>query len=164
MGAIQTIRRDEATMRKLFSEVSAAAATFESRWTWPTLMRLNEPFAKRLRDQRDLFDAAMAPGGSSDDIEVHGPAMCRGYVAACRAMEKASAPDDAYRLGTDPATGIRVAIGIQKAATMRVELLQGQGNVSWITPDEVAVMIASSTDKAMFIAAVKRIFPGSAMS
>jgi hypothetical protein len=161
---IQTIRREDAAMRKWFPEVCAAAAAFESRWTWLSLMRVNKNFAGRLRAQLDLYDVAMAPGGSVDDIEAHAAAMCRGYVAACRVMERAGAPDDAYQLGSDPNSGTRVAIGIQKAATVRVELLQGQSNVIWISPDEVAVMIASSVDTGMFIATVKRTFPGSVMS
>jgi hypothetical protein len=72
----------------------------------------------------------------------------------------AEVPDDAYQLGTDPATGVRVAIGIQRAAIGRLAQIYGQGAVIFVTPDEVAVMMASSGDAASFIGTVKTLFPG----
>jgi hypothetical protein len=55
-------------------------------------------------------------------------------------------------------TGFRVAIGEQKAAAERVAELHGQA-VVWITPDEVAAIIAN-IEAFKPIAAIKRIFPG----
>jgi hypothetical protein len=93
-------------------------------------------------------------------------------------MEQAEAPDDAYQLGSDPATGTRdecpdhddpgidvvslgwVAIGIQRAVIGRLALIYGQGAVIFVTPDEIAVMMASSGDAASFVGTVKRLFPG----
>lgn len=162
MSTIQTVRCEDAAIRKWFAEVSTAAAAFEARWTWPTLDRLDPLIAGLLRKQRALFGQAMATG-SSGDIEAHGVSMCKGYRLACGSMERVQAPDDAYQLGTDIKSGARVAIGIQKAATTRLEALHGQGDVIFITPDEVAEMIAASADKAIFIATVKRKFPGAVM-
>jgi len=156
------IKRDDAAMRKWFAEVSAAAKVFESRWTWLTLCRHDAPLAQRLREQRDLFDAAMVTG-TSNEIETQGAAMCRGYAAACGALERVEAPDDAYQIGRDPATGVGVAIGVQRAAADRVLEVYGPG-VIWITPDEVATMIAASADAVHFVTAVKRLFPGAVVS
>jgi hypothetical protein len=83
-----------------------------------------------------------------------------GYAVASSALELADAPDDAYQLGTDPATGVRVAIGIQRSAVGRLAAIYGQGAVIFVTPDEVAVMMAASGDAASFVGTVKRLFPG----
>jgi hypothetical protein len=162
MSTIQTVRRKESVMRSWFAEVSTAAVAFEARWTWPTLDRIDPRIAGLLRQQRALFDLAIETG-SNEEIEAHGASMCRGYRVACGAMERVEAADTAYQLGTDIKSGVRVAIGIQKAATTRLGALHGQGEVIFVTPDEVAEMIAASADKACFIATVKRKFPGSVM-
>lgn len=158
----QAIRQEDDAMRKWFALVSAAAAAFEARWTWPTLGRIDGALAIRLREQRDLFDRAMLTGTVAE-IETHGGAMCRGYAAACGALERAEAPDDAYMLGSDPATGQRVAIGTQKAAVTRLKELYGDA-VVFMTPDEVAMLISASADAAHFIGAVKRLWPGSVVT
>jgi hypothetical protein len=158
------VRREDAAIRKWFAEVSKAVACFEARWTWPTLERIDLDLADDLREQKDLFDHAMERG-SNDDIERHGAAMCRGYRMVCAVLEEvgaAAAPDDAYQLGTDIESGTRVAIGIQKAALDQIDKIEGQSPVIFVTPDEVAAMIANPA-KARAIASVKRMFPGAVM-
>ena len=78
-------------------------------------------------------------------------------------MEQAAAPDNAYQLGSDSATGIRVAIGVQRAVVPRLKELYGDA-VIFITPYEVAVLIASSADAAHFVGAVKKLFPGAVVN
>lgn len=146
-----------AAVRHWLGEVSAAAIPLESRWTMLALRRVDEGLARRLHEQRGLFDQAVF-SGSSDEIETHGSAMCRGYAAAVRALSSAEEPDDAYQLGSDPETGCRVAIGSQKAAVARVREIHGE-DVIWITPDEVACLL-SSVEKFKFVGAVKQMFPG----
>lgn len=154
MRAARQLQREDATLRSWFEQVSAAAAVFESRWTMRTLCRIDTSLATRLREQRDLFDEAMVTGTDAD-IERHGVAMCRGYVAVCSALERAEAPDDAYMLGADVATGLRVAVGVQKAAATRAAEIH---DAIWVTPDEIAAIMASAPFTA--IAETKRLFPG----
>ena len=118
--------------------VSDAAAPFESRWTLRTLQRLEPELFERFADQQGLYHEALVTG-TPDDVEEQSAAMCRGWAAVTRAMEAAGAPDDAYLLGFH--AGTRVAIGEQKHAIARVRELHGD-QVVWITPDEVAALIA----------------------
>jgi hypothetical protein len=55
-------------------------------------------------------------------------------------------------------SGFRVAIGQQKAAAKRVRELHGD-RVVWVTPDEVAAIVAN-LEAFKPIAAIKRLFPG----
>ena len=119
-------------------QVSEAAAPFESRWTLRALQRLNPDLHERLLDQQGLYHPALVTGDSSD-VDEQSAAMCRGWAAVARAMEAAAVPDDAYLLGFH--SGTRVAIGEQKHAIARVRELHGTP-VIWITPDEVAALIA----------------------
>jgi hypothetical protein len=63
-----------------------------------------------------------------------------------------------YLLGQDMRIGFRVAIGQQKAAAHRVRKLHGE-TVVWITPDEVAAIVAN-LEAFKPIAVIKRLFPG----
>jgi len=152
--AARGLRRDDEVLREWFATVESAAALFESRWTRRALRRVDAALADRLREQRDLFDQAMVTG-TADEIETQGAAMCRGYVAACGALERAEVPDDAYMLGGPSVTGLRVAIGVQKAAATRVAELHG---AIWMTPDEVSDIMSSAPFNK--IAAAKLVFPG----
>lgn len=149
--------RSEQVVRHWHAEVGAAARTFEARWTNLALRRVDSGLATRLFEQRGLFDQACITG-TVDEVELHGAAMCRGWSAAVRAMEQADEPDDAYMLGSDPATGLKVAVGQSKASVGRVAELHGQ-DVVWVTPDEVAALMAS-VEAFKFAYAVKQHFPG----
>lgn len=139
-------------------QVSDAALPLERRWTWLALRRVDGDLARRLHEQRGLFDQACVTG-SDDEVATHGAAMCRGYAAAVRSLEQADEPDDAYQIGQDSLTGLKVAIGQQKAAVDRVRELHGD-RVVWVTPDEVAKLMAS-VEQFKFVGAVKQLFPGS---
>ena len=84
------------------------------------------------------------------------PAAARGYAEAAQALQDAGEADDAYMIGEDPRTGFRVIIGQQRAAARRE--LNGKA-VIWITPDEVAAVLAN-LEAFKPIAAVKTFFPG----
>lgn len=144
-------------VRHWHGEVSRAASGFESRWTWLALRRVDDDLGRRLFEQRGLFDEACVVGDASE-IEEQGAALCRGYVAAIQRLVASDAPDDAYQLGSDPLTGMKVAIGVQQAARDRVRELHGS-EVIWITPDEVAVLM-SSVESFKALKAVKQVFPG----
>jgi hypothetical protein len=152
------LKQDDMELRQWFDMVSSAAAAFEARWTRATLKRVDPSLAERLSEQRDLFDAAMVKG-TYTEIAKQGAAMCRGYAAACGALERAEAPDDAYMLGTDPETGMTVAVGLQKASADHVAEVH---HAIWITPDEVAMLLASAPFSAM--TSVKRLFPGAELT
>ena len=124
------------------------------------LRRVDPTLAARLLEQVALFDKATITG-SDDDVAKHGAATVRGWGACVRAMEAAGTEDAAYVLGWDAATGFRVAIGDQRAAAGRVAEIHGQ-SVVWISPDEVAAVLAS-VESFKAIAAIKRFFPGAEM-
>lgn len=139
------------------NETSAAAAAFEARWTMIGLRRLDHDLAVALQEQKELFHEACAIGAPSEIIE-QGAALLRGYAAVTQAMEAAEIPDDSYHLGVCPTTGFKVAIGVNKQSQKRVVELHGQ-DVVWISPDEVATLMASS-QAFMMVAAIKKKFPG----
>ena len=155
-----TIQRQHAAIRKWQGAVAEAALPFESRWTLAALKRVDADLYRRFRDQHPLFDQALFTG-TAEEIDLHGAALCRGYSQVIQALERAAEPDDAYLLGEDMRTGFRVAIGQQKAAARRVRGVHGQA-VIWITPDEVAAVIAN-VEAFKPIAVIKRLFPGAEM-
>ena len=148
---------DEQVLRYWIGEVSSTAALLERRWTRAALKRVDPDIAKRLEEQRDLFDRA-AVTGTVDEIERHGAALCRGYAVALKTLENAQEPDDAYLLGQDPRSGFRVAIGHQKPAAERVQEAHGRA-VVWISPDEVAAIL-SGLEAFKALSTIKRMFPG----
>jgi hypothetical protein len=109
---------------------------------------------------RSLLDQALVTG-TPEEIELHGAALCRGYAKAIQVLEVAAEPDDAYMLGQDMRSGFRVAIGRRKAVAQRVREVHGE-TVVWITPDEVATIVAN-LEAIRPIAAIKRLFPGAEM-
>jgi hypothetical protein len=152
--------KSDTTVRHWRGEVSKAAAAYEARWTDLSLRRVDSDLAQRLFEQRGLFDEACVIG-TVDDIETQGSAMCRGYAAAVKAMEQVGHVDDAYMLGSDPTTGLKVAVGMSKASIPRVTELHGQ-DVVWVTPDEVAALMAS-VEAFRFAHAVKQKWPAAEM-
>jgi hypothetical protein len=157
---IATIQREQAAIRQWQAAVAEAVLPFESRWTWAALKRVDAGIYRRLMDQRGFFDRALVTG-TPEEIEIHGAALCRGYAVAIQTLERVAEPDDAYMLGQDMRTGFRVAIGQQKVAAQRVRELHGDV-VVWITPDEVAAVIAN-VEAFKPIVAIKRLFPGAEM-
>jgi hypothetical protein len=153
---MSTMDRDQATIRHWLGACSDAALPFERRWTFKALRRVQSDLAQRLLEQRGLFDQACVTG-SIDEVELQGAALCRGWAAAARALEAAGEEDDAYQLGCDVATGLKVAIGSQKSAADRVRELHGDRFV-WVTPDEVATMLAG-VEAFKFVGAVRQFFP-----
>ena len=137
--------------------MSSAACAFESRWTLAALRRVDGDLARRLFEQRGLFDQACVTG-TAEEVDLQGAALCRGYAAAVQTLSQAQAPDDAYMLGADPVSGLKVAIGDQKAAAARVREIHGE-RVVWVTPDECASLLAS-VEAFKFVGAVKQFFPG----
>lgn len=141
----------------LLSSVTTSASSFESRWTLGALHRVDAELYRRLLEQRSLYNTA-AVTGSQSEVEKHAAAMCRGWQAACRAMEQAGVSDDAYMLGRCRETGTVVAIGQQRAGAARAVEVHGE-DVIWVTPDEVAQVFAN-LQAFRPIAELKRTFPG----
>jgi hypothetical protein len=139
------------------AQVSQAAQAFEARWTAASLRRLDPDLAEALHDQVNLFGEACVTG-TAQEIEIHGEATVRGYGQVVEAMQNAQIEDDAYQLGIDMISGTKVAIGTQKAAAQRVRKIHGN-DVIWLTPDEVARMLAG-VESFKTIGAVKKFFPG----
>jgi hypothetical protein len=157
MGALAAPQTDVEAVRYWIRAVSEAAIPFESRWTWAALKRVDPDVHDRLREQCKLFNSVLGTGPLAD-VEAHGAATCRGYAKAFQLLEGAAEPDDAYQLGQDPRTGLRIAIGHQKASAGRLREVYGEA-VVWITPDEVAMLLAI-VDAFKPITVSKRLFPG----
>jgi hypothetical protein len=143
---------DRDWLMPLLRQVSEAAQGYESRWTLRALKRVDQALYQRFEEQRADFDRAVITG-SRADAEEHGGGMIRGWQAITRSMEASGEADDAYLLGMAP-NGLKVAIGDQKAATARVRSLHGD-KVVWMTPDEVAAIIAGQ----QLLASVKQVWP-----
>jgi hypothetical protein len=156
MTTITTIRREHTALTKWQTAVAEAAIPFEMRWTLAALRRTDAGLYERLQDQRGLFDQAIA-AGTSQEIELHGAALCRGYAIVIQALERVAVRDDAYMLGSDGRSGFRVAISQQKASAQHIRELGG--DVVWITPDEVALILAN-LESFKPLAAIRRMFPG----
>lgn len=141
----------------LQKRTSESAALLESRWTYATLRRRDPEIARRLHDQRNLFAEACVTGRAREIVD-HGEALCRGYATAVRVLEESGEQDDAYLVGVDLVTGLKVAIGAQRAALARIRQVHGE-DVIWLTPDEVARIMAG-IESFKTIGAVKKMFPG----
>lgn len=150
MKAAGALRDEVLAWRQKASDL---ALMFESRWTWAALRRVAPEIHRKLIEQRSRFDE-IAVDGQLSQVEVHGGSLCRGYLAAIKAME--AAPDDAYSVGKDQ-SGLVVAIG-EKSSAGRVRELYGDGAVS-MTPDEVAALVAN-LGQIKHVLDIKRMFPG----
>jgi hypothetical protein len=146
-----TSRIDNA-LRVWPQRVTAAALAFEARWTRNALRRVVPELADRLDQQTRLYREAVEDG-TAEQIETHGGGMCRGYAVCAAAMQTAGADDDAYLIGISDQ--VTVAIGDARAAVDRVKEKFG-GDVVFVTPDEVAEMLA----KLPALSEVKRVFSG----
>ena len=144
-------------LRRWFSAVAEAALPFESRWTERALKRVDPDLYEAWSDQRSMWMQAQITG-TAEDIDEHGAAMVRAWQAVARRMEASGEPDDAYMLGFDGRTGTRIAVGEQKAAVARIRELHGD-RVTWITPDEIAALLAG-VEAFERVAAVKKLWPG----
>ena len=154
------IQREQMAIRRWQGAVAEAALPFERRRTVAALKRVDPDIHRRLIAQRSLFDLALVIG-TPEEIELHGAALCRGYTKAIQVLEAAAEPDDGYMLGQDMRSGFRVAVGQQKAVAQRVREVHGE-TVVWITPDEVATIVAN-LEAFKPIVAIKRLFPGAEM-
>lgn len=136
-------------------DIAAAAVAFESRWTFGALARLHPDLSERLGRQRALWQSA-ADIQDEERILAIGRGLVRGYNACVMAMES-SIEDDAWRLGHCRHTGFKVAIG-PPACAQRVHEIFG-GDVSFYTPDEIAVILGEA-QAVPPINAVKAAFSG----
>jgi hypothetical protein len=156
MSTLRSIKAEDAAMRHWMQATTSAAVPFEGRWSLNALNRVNPDIHRRLVEQRSLFDQAVVTG-SAAEIETHGAALCRGYHIAAETMQAAAEPDDAYLIGQDPRSGLKVAVSQIKAAAERARQLHGKGTL-WVTPDEVAILLANA--EQLRITIVKQHFPG----
>jgi hypothetical protein len=69
-------------------------------------------------------------------------------------MEEVDAPQDAFMYGTDPVSGLVVAIGDRPPRESRLKLKDGH-RVIFVTPAEVAKLVAGIN----LVAEVKKAFP-----
>lgn len=148
---------DSKIIMRLLGEVAQAAALLEGRWTMGALARVDAELAQRMAGQlADYHEAQIT--GSMADLKTHVRGTVAGYKKCARVMEASGFLDDAYTIGLDTSTGMRIAIGDRKASAARVAELYG-GNITWLTPDEVA-RLWSSIAGLRRIDAIKELWPG----
>lgn len=145
-----------AALNRIMGEVSDAASRFESRWTFRALKRVDAGLHDLLVEQQSLYHEALVTADMSE-LETQAAAMVRGWKAVTARMEAAGVEDDAYLLGLDSRTGTKVAVGNARQAAARVREMHGE-QVIWITPDEVAAMVAG-LESIKAIEEVKRMWP-----
>lgn len=153
-GKAKSQMQEAEAVSQMLRSVQEAAEPFEGRWTMTALKAVDSELHEAMRDQLDMLNEAAVIADLAD-VERHTAATIRGYRACVEAMERAGAEDDAYVLGYDPDTGLKVAIGYNKAAIKRVQERQGS-EVIWMNPNEVARMVAGLQN----VAKVKALFPG----
>lgn len=140
------------------AKISHLAERFEARWLHITLEQLDVDLAEALTDQKRRY-AKAATTGTATEIREEGAALCRGYQVAGEALEAAQAADSAYLVGRCEQTGTVIAIGHSPASVARVRELYGEGAI-WMSPDEVATMIALAPAGLQTLGRVKVVFPG----
>jgi len=133
--------------------VAPAEAAFHSRWRLSSLKRVDADLHEAITDQIELFGSACVMGDNAE-ARLQSEAMVRGWNAACKAMETANWPDDAYLMGMDDASGIQVVISEHKGS--RDELAKRYGEpLVLMTPSEVAALLGT----VKLIEAAKVHFP-----
>lgn len=152
----RVVPMSDARLNQIMRDVSDAAALFESRWTFRALRRVDGELHDLLVEQQALYHEALVTADMRE-LEVQAAAMIRGWKAVTARMESAGVEDDAYWLGLDSRTGTKVAIGNARQAVARVREMHGE-QVIWITPDEVAAMVAG-LENIKAVEAVKRMWP-----
>lgn len=162
---VMNMRKVDRIVKKMWEQVNEAKAKFEGRWMLLSLNRVDPILYQNLMEQICIFDE-MSITGTAEDIEEHGEATLRGFIAATKAMEKKSTQDDSYMLGCCPTTGLKIAIGAAKGSVKRIQEVYGQ-DVVFFSPDELATIIAFRGDVErkgiVFIEAVKQHWPGAEM-
>lgn len=143
---------------RVLEAVSKAAIAFESRWARLTLHRVDPALSQKLWRQSQLFDRAREDG-NIDVLEKQAGGLVRGYAAAVAVMQASGEPDDAYLIGECPMTGLRIALGHSTAV---FSLPDGdRPGMPWFSPDEIATLLATSTDPAIkFALQAKQVFAG----
>lgn len=139
--------------------IAQAALGFEARWTRRALRNHNPEWAARFEQYLRLYDAALNAGTGSD-IDKAAKNLFVAYNTIAAELARADVPDDAYQIGRDPDTGLKIAIG-PPAIVTRVQEVHGAGVVCF-SPDEIATIIALDA-RAKKIAAIKAAFPGAEM-
>lgn len=143
----------EATVAACLEMVTPAEAAFHSRWRLSSLKRVDAGLHDALTDQQELYGSALVMGADAE-ARLQSEAMVRGWAAACRAMEAADMPDDAYLMGMDDASGIQVVISEHKGSRDVLEKRYG-APVVLMTPNEVATLLAS----VAIVKQAKQCFP-----
>ena len=135
------------TVSASMDAVSEAARSFESRWSFRALRRVDRELHNLFQEALDEWHEILVTGKESDIKEV-GEEVVRGYAAITKRMTDAGAEHDAYMRGRCPRTGTEIIVSPNKA-------VEDFGVIS-ITPDEVASIVGG-------IEAIKRckeLFPG----
>ncbi|MFC0302761.1 hypothetical protein ACFSTI_25055 [Rhizorhabdus histidinilytica] len=131
----------EAACAAALELVAPAEQAYHSRWRLSSLKRVDADLHEALTEQIELYHAAFTIG-ASDELRVQSEAMVRGWAAACKAMEAAQAPEDAYLMGMDDASGIQVVIAEHKGSRDALAARYGEPLVL-LTPNEVATLLAT---------------------
>lgn len=149
----------ERALDRLRPTVTAAATAYEARWTLAALDRVDSELHAKLTRQIGLWHAATR-GEDAALLERHGQGLVRGYQRAAETMALSGEGDDAFYIGSDPASGLTIAIGHQMASAAHAQA--AWPGAIFLTPDEVCALVARSlgTREIEALVAIKRAWPG----
>lgn len=151
-------RLDETTrIHEEHRNVETVRSAFDARWTMSALERVDRELAERLRSQVSKFHKSLLMS-ELDEVQKHGAATVRGYRRAIETMDTARAEPDAYLVGQDSQSGLRVVVSRTNATLTNPPADLGE-NVFIVQVDELARLFASTPNLA-FIAAVAKAVPG----
>ena len=147
--------RSARRLDELDARITTCALAFESRWSLGALARAEPGFHRRLMEARE-GERRARESGDEDEMIRWGEVLCRGYRKCADVLAVLGQPEDAYLIGRDPQTGMKIAIGGKPSAQRVAELHPGTPHY---TPDEIATML-SNLRGVNAISTVKALFPG----
>ena len=127
-------------------QVAEARDRFEARWAPSNLAVVDGDLYERFREQEALWNEACVTGTSAE-MQEHGEAMCRAYLALEDRMN--GHVETAYMIGIDGATDTRVCISARKASLDRAQAC-APGAI-WISPRKVAWLAAKAIEMGIAI-------------
>ena len=152
-------QREELTrIHEQHKAVETVRAAFDARWTTSALRRVDIDLADKLAAQVSKFHKALLVS-DVDDVEKHGNATVRGYRRAIEVMDAADVEHDAYLVGQDTQSGLRVVVSRSNATATNPPDTIGD-NVFIVQVDELARLLASVPNLAFLVAFAKQ-FPKS---
>jgi hypothetical protein len=138
------VEYEEKTGMSMQQQVAEARDAFEARWTASNVAVVDGDLYERFREQESLWHEATVTGTDAD-IQEHGEAMCRAYLALQDRMK--GHVQTAYMIATDGATDTRVCISARRASVAAA----GDEGLIWVSPRKVAWLVAKAIEMGIAV-------------